>query len=88
MKSLGTGARGFRCGTMPTSVGSWAPLRTLQGAQEVTTLSQDVSPPRLRGMTWSMVRWRVLPQYWQRNPSRARIARREMRRLSACGMRT
>jgi len=56
MKSLGTGGRGFLCGIMPTSAGRLAPLRTLQGAQEVTTLSHEVRPPRLRGMTWSIVR--------------------------------
>jgi hypothetical protein len=86
-KSPGSGGRGLREGDMPTSEGRQAPLRTLQGAHEVTTLSHEVGPPRLRGTTWSMVRWRVLPQYWQRKPSRARIALRESLRLFAWGTR-
>ena len=84
-KSPGSGGRGLREGDIPTSDGRHAPLRTLQGAHEVTTLSHEVAPPRLRGMMWSMVRCRVLPQYWQRKPSRARIARRDTRRAVGAG---
>lgn len=62
-KSPGSGGRGLRDTDIPTSDGRHAPLRTLQGAHEVMTFSHEVSPPRLRGMMWSMVRWRVLPQY-------------------------
>ena len=53
-------------------------MRALQLRHEATTLSQVCSPPRDRGTTWSTFsagRW----QYWQRCPSRAKIARREHR---------
>jgi hypothetical protein len=51
----------------------------LHGAQEVTTFSQTESPPRLRGTMWSSVsRPPFVPQYAQRQPSRAKSARREI----------
>ena len=87
-KSEGAGGRGRTCGCMCTSSGSLSPLRRLQGAQEATTFSQTESPPRLRGTTWSSVRRPVEPQYWQRQPSRAKSARREIRRCTARGTRT
>ena len=42
--------------------------------------SQSLAPPRLRGITWSTVRWDVVPQYWHVHESRANTARRVMRR--------
>ena len=56
-----------------------SPFLRLQGAHDVTRLSQVSAPPLERGTTWSTVRWRWLPQYWQRCRSRANTARREMR---------
>jgi hypothetical protein len=78
----------MREGDIPASEGRQAPLRTLHGAHEVTTFSQESGPPRLRGTTWSIVRRPVPPQYWQRYPSRARIARLESLRFPALGRRT
>jgi hypothetical protein len=60
----------------------------LHGAHEVTTFSQTESPPRLLGTTWSSVSLPVEPQYWQRQPSRAKSARREIFRFTARGTRT
>ena len=59
-------------------------MRRLHGAQQVTMLSQDDAPPFERGITWSTVRdvWSV-PQYWQVQWSRAKIARRVILRLCA-----
>src|SRR5919198_3512334 len=64
MKMVGPGAFGLRRGCMPVSTGVRFPLRRLQGAQEVTMLSQSLCPPRLLGITWSTVRCEVVPQYW------------------------
>ena len=51
--------------------------------------SQSLGPPRLRGITWSTVRWEVVPQYWHVQESRANTARRVMRRRRwSRGMRT
>ena len=63
-------------GTMPASCGRRSALRRLQGAHDVTMLSQFEPPPLERGTTWSTVRRPEVPQYWQRNPSRANTARR------------
>src|SRR5689334_7093773 len=79
MKTVGPGALGLLRGCIPASAGVRAPLRRLQGAHEVTMLSQLEGPPRLRGITWSTVRWVVVPQYWQVQESRANTARRVMR---------
>src|SRR5277367_2650508 len=60
----------------PASWGVRLPLRLLQGTQEQTMFSHDVSPPRSRGMTWSRLRslrsylW---PQYWQVLWSRSKM---------------
>src|SRR3954469_7335656 len=51
--------------------------------------SQLEAPPLERGITWSTVRLEREPQYWQVQPSRAKTARRVMRRLwVSCGTRT
>ena len=64
-------------------------MARLQGAQAVTTFSHVESPPRERGTTWSSVSLPPeVPQYAQRQPSRANNTRREMRRLTARGTRT
>jgi hypothetical protein len=74
---------------MSISRGVRFPLRRLQGAHEVTMFSQMLAPPRLRGSTWSTVRWDVLPQYWQVHESRAKTARRViLRRPPSRGTRT
>src|SRR5436190_4559595 len=89
MKSTGAGGRGFTRGVIETSSGRRFPLRMLHGAHEVTTFSQMDSPPRLRGTTWSSVSLPPLvPQYMQRQPSRAKSARREILRCSVRGTRT
>ena len=51
MKTCGCGALGSREGCMLAWIGVMSPLRRLQGAQEVTMLSQALVPPRLRGTT-------------------------------------
>src|SRR5207342_1862393 len=85
----GAGGRGGLRSVIETSSGKRLPLRMLQGAHEVTTFSQTESPPRLRGTTWSRVRRPlVVPQYMQRQPSRAKSARREILRCSVRGTRT
>src|SRR5918992_1005383 len=77
MKMVGLGAFGVRTGSMFTCLGRRSPLRRLQGAQQVTMLSQVDAPPLERGMTWSTVRLpRSCPQYWQVQRSRANTARR------------
>ncbi len=89
MKSTDAGGRGFARSVIETSSGSRLPLRMLHGAHEVTTFSQTESPPRLRGTTWSSVSLPPLvPQYMQRQPSRANSARREILRWSVLGTRT
>jgi len=80
MKIVGPGACGFWRGCIPVSTVVRFPLRRLQGAHDVTMLSQSLAPPRLRGTTWSTVRWEVVPQYWQVHESRAKTARRVIRR--------
>src|SRR5436190_1534222 len=81
--------RGPTRGGIDTSSGRRLPLRMLHGAHEVTTFSQMDSPPRLRGTTWSSVSLPPLvPQYMQRQPSRAKSARREILRCSVRGTRT
>src|SRR6266576_3016728 len=86
MKRTGVGGLG-RCGSgIETSSGSRFPFLKLQGAHEVTTFSQTESPPRLRGTTWSsVIRPADVPQYTQRQPSRAKSARREIFRWTARG---
>src|SRR4051794_41882041 len=51
-------------------------LRALQGRHDATTFSQVCSPPRERGITWSMFSAGRL-QYWHRCSSRANTARRD-----------
>src|SRR5213596_2996184 len=89
MNSTGAGGRGLLRRLIETSSGSRLPLRMLHGAHEVTTFSQTDSPPRLRGTTWSSVSLPpFVPQYMQRQPSRAKSARREILRWSVRGTRT
>jgi hypothetical protein len=84
MNTAAFGALGLRRGFMFTSSGSRSPLRRLQGAQQVTMLSQPDEPPFERGMTWSTVSVpRPDPQYWQVQRSRAKIARRVIFRRCA-----
>ncbi len=64
MKTSGDGGRGVRFGNISISWHRALPFRALQGAQEVTTLCQPESPPRLFGTTWSTVSRLRLPQYW------------------------
>ena len=59
MKIVGPGGRGLRRGCIWISTGVRSPLRRLQGAHEVTMFSHALVPPRLRGTTWSTVRWEV-----------------------------
>src|SRR4051794_41951183 len=89
MKSTGAGARGGLRSGISISCGRRLPLRMLQGAHEVTTFSQTESPPRERGTTWSSVsRPLAVPQYMQRQPSRANKARRGIFRFSVRRPRT
>ena len=60
---------------MPASCGSRSSLRVLQRRQAATTFSQVWGPPLLRGMTWSRFS-AADPQYWHREPSRAKTVRR------------
>ncbi len=72
------GLRGTARSRIPASSGVRLPLRLLHGMQAVTKFSQESVPPRDRGMTWSMVSGTErVPQYWQANPSRRRILRRD-----------
>ncbi len=60
--------RGFLWSFMFASSGVLLPLRLLQGLQQATRFSQELSPARERGNTWSNVNsddGSVLPQYWQ-----------------------
>src|SRR4051812_31972660 len=62
------GRVGFLMSLMPASCGVRPPLRTLQRTQAQTRFSQEVSPPRHVGTTWSRLSSLVanrLPQYWQ-----------------------
>src|ERR1044072_696849 len=87
-KRDGEDGLGEEISRISTSSSRRLPFFRLQGAQEVTTFSQTESPPRLRGTTWSSVSFPVDPQYWQRQPSRAKRARREILRFTARGTRT
>jgi hypothetical protein len=87
-KRAGAGGRGGESRFMRASASRRFPFFRLHGAQEVTTFSQTESPPRLRGTTWSSVSFPADPQYWQRHPSRAKSARREIFRFTARGTRT
>src|SRR5436309_9466081 len=83
-KIVELGGAGFDRGCMPACFGSRSPLRRLQGAQQVTMLSHELEPPFDRGITWSTVSaWWPVPQYWQVQRSRAKIARRVILRLCA-----
>ena len=73
---------------IPASCGSRSLFLRLQGEQAVTTLFQVEAPPRDRGTTWSSVRRARLPQYWQACRSRAKSARRVIRREVKRGTRT
>ena len=64
------------CSRQPSSAGVRSPLVWLHRAQAATTFSQACPPPRLRGITWSMVSAGPR-QYAHRQPSRAKIARRD-----------
>src|SRR3954451_13739089 len=83
-KIVAAGGAGLFFGCMFACFGSLSPLRRLHGAQQVTMLSHDDVPPFERGITWSTVSdvWPV-PQYWQVQWSRAKIARRVILRLWA-----
>ena len=68
------GRVGKRSSRIPASSGVRPPLRKLHETQEQTTFSQEVEPPRDRGMTWSRfrsARRNFRPQYWQIDSSRA-----------------
>jgi len=56
------GAVGRRRRTRPASCTDRSSLRLLHGRQAATTFSQTCSPPRLRGMTWSMFSAAALPE--------------------------
>src|SRR3954447_10481885 len=89
MNSVGVGARGEVRSCIPACSSDRSPLRMLHGGQAVTTFSQIDSPPFERGTRWSSVRRPfVVPQYAQRQPSRAKSARREIFRWIARGTRT
>src|SRR5437016_13841032 len=89
MKSVGDGGLGCTRIVRPASSSVRLPLRRLHGAHDVTTFSHTESPPRDRGTTWSSVRRPPAePQYTQRQPSRAKRARREIFRWTARGTRT
>src|SRR5690349_9484310 len=62
-------------------------LRALHGRHDATTFSQVCSPPRDRGITWSMFSAGRL-QYWHRCSSRANTARRESGTRLRYGTRT
>ena len=63
MKSTGAGGRGCTVSVICVSSSRRSPFLWLHEAQLVTTFSQDDSPPRLRGTTWSSVsRPPVVPQ--------------------------
>src|SRR5439155_25741324 len=89
MNRTGAGAFGGWTSSMRASSNVRLPLWWLHGAHAVTTFSQIDSPPRDLGITWSRVsRPAVVPQYTQRQPSRAKSARREIFRCTARGTRT
>jgi hypothetical protein len=81
------GAAGVAWSRQPSSAGVRSPLVWLHRAQAATTFSQACRPPRLRGMTWSIVSAGAL-QYWHRQPSRAKIARRDRPTCARYGTRT
>src|SRR5262245_4691660 len=62
-------------------------LEELQRLQQATTFSQTCWPPRERGTTWSMLS-ALVPQYWQRCPSRMNTARRDSGARARYGTRT
>lgn len=64
--AAGEGGRGWRSSRSPARCGGRSPFLRLHGAHEVTRLFHVSGPPLERGTTWSTVRWRSLPQYWQR----------------------
>ena len=90
MKIVELGAFGAWAGTMFACAGSRSPLRRLQGAQQVTMLSQVDFPPFDRGTTWSTVRLpRSRPQYWQVQRARPHTVRPEdLRRWAPRRMRS
>ena len=63
--AVARGARHGRARRMPASSGVRSRLARLHGRQAAATFSQMCSPPRERGMTWS-IESAVRPQYWQR----------------------
>src|SRR5438128_7308328 len=69
------GFSGLRIRLMCACFGVRPPLRTLQSIQAQTMFSHELTPPWLRGTTWSRLRslvaWR-LPQYWHWLLSRAK----------------
>lgn len=56
INSTPVGSDGVDRGRMCASDGVRLPLRRLHLLQAVTTLSQELSPPRDNGRTWSRVR--------------------------------
>src|SRR5208282_3926813 len=72
------GARGTVSSFRPASCGRRSALRWFTSLADQTRFSQASLPPRERGTTWSRLPssgWRIRPVYWQRLPSRSRIAR-------------
>lgn len=75
-----TAEEGGSEGSRRSRIWAWAivrpPLRWLQEGQAATRLFQLCSPPWLRGIMWSIVRWNpFFPQYWQVKLSRRKTSR-------------
>ena len=71
----GFASAGARRRVSVVSARRWSSLRMLHGRHDATTFSHVWAPPLLRGTTWSMFS-AAAPQYWQRCPSRRKMARR------------
>lgn len=81
------GAKGGRRSINEVSERRSSSFLALHARHEATTFSHVCSPPRDRGMTWSMFS-AFAPQYWQRCPSRTKTARRESGARARYGTRT
>src|ERR1035437_940740 len=71
------GARGTDRSFSPASCGRRLALRWFTSLADQTRFSQASLPPRERGTTWSRLPssgCRTRPVYWQRLPSRSRMA--------------
>ena len=71
------GARGTESSFRPASCGRRSALRWFTSLADQTRFSQASLPPRERGTTWSRLPssgCRTRPVYWQRLPSRSRMA--------------